>query len=85
MILESYSWQGCGFPLSRGALLVLGDNWRGLWVLWSFILFAVFQLTLAEVKAEPDGFRYRRLLKWGIIRYDEIAECGTGWPPFGGA
>lgn len=67
-----------------GAILIMGNNWRGLWVLWPFILWAIFLLSLAEVRVEPDSLRYRRLFKWRKVTYDEITRCGAAWPPFMG-
>lgn len=59
-----------------GILGVFSDNWRAVWIVSPLIVLAVFLLSLAEVQAQPEFLRYRRLLKWRTITYEEILSCG---------
>ncbi len=70
------------FLVAAGVVGVFWDSWRGIWIVSLLILVAVFHLTLAEVKAEPNALCYRRLAKWTSISYEQILGCGIAWDPF---
>lgn len=44
-------------------------------------LWAVFNLTAAELRASDAIVEYRRFLKWKRVRYDEIRGCKASWIP----
>jgi hypothetical protein len=57
----------------------VGFRWAQLIVLIPLILGIFFCASLAVLQI-PDGrIRYRRLLRWRKLSYDEIVECGTSW------
>lgn len=51
-------------------------------VLSPLILWALFGLSLAQVKVDSQAVRYRRLLKWKRIPYQDIVEAGTSSMPY---
>lgn len=57
-----------------GSLSVFGVRWPGLVLAFPFILAALFLLSLAEMQALPEGFRYRRLLKWKPFRGADLLQ-----------
>lgn len=71
------------FPMLFGggpvAVAAAGSLWNGLWFFWPLFLSAIFLLSVAEAKAETNAFCYRRLLKWKIMDYKKISNCGTAW------
>lgn len=44
-------------------------------------LWAVFNLSAAQVKAGDQVLKYRRLFRWKQVAYEEIRECKVSWLP----
>jgi hypothetical protein len=45
------------------------------------VLWAIFCLTAAEVRAHDHVLEYRRFLKWTQIPYEHIQQCKNSWIP----
>jgi hypothetical protein len=57
----------------------VGFRWAQLIVPFPLVLGILFYASLAVLQI-PDGtIRYRRLLRWRSLPYDEIAGCGISW------
>ena len=61
----------------------VGFRWAQLIFLVPLILGMLFYASLAVLQI-PDGtIRDRRLLRWRILTYDEVVECGISWGYWG--
>lgn len=45
------------------------------------VLWGIFCVTVAEVRADERVLRYRRFLKWTQIPYEHIRQCKNSWIP----
>jgi hypothetical protein len=65
-----------------GGTFVFWNNqfrWAQLVFLIPLIVGLLFHASLAVVQIPDGNIRYRRLLNWKNLSYDEIVECGVSW------
>jgi hypothetical protein len=44
-----------------------------------FFVLGFFFVSVARVKPEKEVVKYRRWLRWRVVSYTEIRECGESW------
>jgi hypothetical protein len=44
-----------------------------------FFILGFFFLTVARLKVETAGVKYRRWFRWRAVSYSEICDCGESW------
>src|SRR5690242_6124815 len=54
-------------------------RWGQLFILIPLLLAFLFHASLAIVQVSDGNIRYRRLVQWKELRFDEIVDCGVFW------
>lgn len=54
-------------------------RWAQLIFLVPLVLGLLFHASLAVLQIPDGNIRYRRLLSWRRVPYDEIVDCGVSW------